>query len=383
MNWRIVEQILKTRRGWEDAIPKRTPPKLLCKTAMPTLCYLGNDPQILKNLNLWLEDFTLHHPAIPAGFVLEELCDTDVVLLEWDFLPEAFPQALKEDSNQALLAQIPLILLVDFSLEERPEEVLQNPPFAWMQKPLQKFQLHQQVQHALQHRQNQLQLAQQTQHIHTLETKISTAQQEKETLLQEIHHRVKNNLQIVSSLLTFHSSEQSDPRLAEILKSTQSRVDTISLIHKKLYEGPDFSTIDLADCLEQQILNLFNHFSEKTQHITLDYAGDSVHLDIDRALPCALLVNELVVNALRHGFATLPLCGKSAGRLQVRLAVCEETRLHLTIADNGVGLPAHITPPQTSSTGLRLVHHLVSQLGGRLVLSRESGTAYRIEFALA
>lgn len=348
---------------------------------MPTLCYMGNDPQVLKNLNTWLEHFTLHHKPAPDWLFLAEHPHTDAVLLEYDSLQEAFPQSLQDYSQNPLLAQIPLILLVNFSLEKRQDMVLQNPQFDWMPKPLEKFQLCWQVKQALRHRQNQRRLAQQTQKIQALETQILTAQKEKETLLQEIHHRVKNNLQIVSSLLSFHSSEQIEPRLEEILKSTQSRVDTISLVHKKLYEAPNFSKIHMGDCVEQQIINIFSHFPEKTRNIALDYESNSVHLEIDRAIPCALLVNELVVNAIRHGFATKPL-GSSAPQIKVRLEILEKTRLRLAIADNGVGLPASIIPQNASSMGLRLVHHLVLQLGGGLVLSRESGTAYEIDFAL-
>lgn len=352
---------------------------------MPTILYLGDDSQALKSFRAWLDNAIVQIEINPDSLFQEEMREADVILLECETLQGTFLQELLDYPKRSFLEKIPLILLINASLEEIPQAILSNSQIDWIEKPLQKQQVCKRVQQSLLSSQNQFQLAQQKQTVvrqaqrfKTVENQILLAQKEKQTLLQEIHHRVKNNLQIVSSILTLQSSEQTDARLVELLKSTQSRVDTISLIHKKLYESPSFAEIDMKDYIEQQISNIFSHFSTQIQHIALDFYSDSFQLDIDRALHCALLINELVVNVIRHAFEK-----EQAGQLQVYLEVFEEKRLSLRIADNGRGLPAHINFQQAQSTGLRLVHHLISQLGGSLALSRESGTTYQLEFALA
>ncbi len=198
---------------------------------------------------------------------------------------------------------------------------------------------------------------------------------EMDLLRQEIHHRVKNNLQIVSSILTLNTEQVTNPEVEEVLKLTRSRIDTISLIHKKLYEANQLSGIDMKDYVSNQILDQFHIFSKRSRKISLDLDLQPVFLSVDRAIHCALLINELVVNAIWHAFD-----GRDQGRLTLVLKPSGNEQVMLNVADDGVGLPEHIEPCQTRTVGLRMVHNFILRLGGTLELSRVNGTRYKIEF---
>ncbi|MFM9969112.1 MAG: sensor histidine kinase, partial [Burkholderiales bacterium] len=211
------------------------------------------------------------------------------------------------------------------------------------------------------------------------EEKIHAALQEKEVLLKEIYHRVKNNLQVVASLLNLQSRGISDGVAKQLMNDSASRVKSIALVHEQLYRSSDLSKISLKQYLEQ----LTSHLQQMNRQIAtqsrITLAIDPVELNIDMAIPIGLVVNELVSNAYRHAFAGRPL----GGEICVRVTRLPREFICLEVEDDGCGLPEGFAPDNGSSLGLRLVVTLAQQLGGELEWGRgRSGARFAIQFPM-
>lgn len=203
------------------------------------------------------------------------------------------------------------------------------------------------------------------------EEQIKQSLKEKEVLLKEIHHRVKNNMQIISSLLSLQSASIENAKLRTMFREIQNRVKSMALIHEKLYQSEDFASIDFSDCIK--ILADEAVQSYRTD-IVVTVDADTVSLGIDTAIPCGLIINELVSNAAKHAFPD------EGGEIVITFHA-DGTAVELTVADNGVGIPGDIDIKTTESLGLSLVTLLaVDQLSGTLDLDRSKGTAFRITF---
>jgi PAS domain S-box-containing protein len=198
---------------------------------------------------------------------------------------------------------------------------------------------------------------------------------EKEVLLQEIHHRVKNNLQVVSSLLNLQKGNINDREVIVTLEESRSRVKAMALVHEWLYRSEDFARINFADYLRSLTAHLFSTYNIDAQRVRLDIKGRDFALGIDQAVPCGLIINELVTNALAYAFPD-----DREGRITVSLE-SEGSLRRLTIADDGVGLPEDVNWQNTQTLGLQLISILTQQLGGTIQVDRTSGTAYHITFA--
>jgi two-component sensor histidine kinase/HAMP domain-containing protein len=206
------------------------------------------------------------------------------------------------------------------------------------------------------------------------EAQLQAALVEKETLLKEIHHRVKNNLQVISSLLYLQSHALTDPQLRALFRESQDRVRSMALVHETLYRSYDLARIDFAHYLEHLITHLCRSYGAEMHRITLTIQAEPVFLDIDRAIPCGLILNELLTNALKYAFP-----GDRTGALYVGLQAAPE-QVMLVVRDTGVGLPEGVDVEHTPSLGLRLVHMLTMQLGGTLTLEPGEGTAWTLTF---
>jgi PAS domain S-box-containing protein len=205
--------------------------------------------------------------------------------------------------------------------------------------------------------------------------KIRDSLKEKEVLLKEIHHRVKNNLQIIHSLLNMQSRRSKDPRILDALRESQNRVRTMALIHERLYRSTDLSEIDFKDYISRLVGELYLSFGVNADQLRLELDLQSVRLGIDIAIPCGLIVNELVSNSLKYGFP-----GGRRGRLKLSLVAVEDGTVRLAIGDDGAGLPAELNFRNTETLGLQLVCTLVDQLGGTIELDRAGGTEFLIVF---
>lgn len=207
------------------------------------------------------------------------------------------------------------------------------------------------------------------------EEKISRSLKEKELLLKEIHHRVKNNLQVVSSLLKLQSGYVKDENSLDVLIDSQNRVRSMALVHQKLYQSKDFSEIDFNEYLRQLSGHLFNVFKAKSNDIDIHVNSGNVNLSIDLAIPCGLILNELISNSLKYAFPD----GKK-GRIIINLELHNEKTYHISINDNGIGFPEEINYKDTKSLGLQLVNTLVGQIDGNITMENHIGTTFRITF---
>ncbi|MDD4483475.1 MAG: histidine kinase dimerization/phosphoacceptor domain -containing protein [Methanoregula sp.] len=201
---------------------------------------------------------------------------------------------------------------------------------------------------------------------------------EKEMLLKEIHHRVKNNLQIIGSLLYLQSVNVSDPFTQGILRECRARVKSMALIHEKLYRSKDIGRIPFVTYLEGLVDALKDSYGVDDDRVTFDIAvtPEDLTLNIETGIPCGLLVNELLSNSLKYAFPD----GRT-GRIRIEIGQTAPRNYTLVIADNGVGFPKVVDFRNTPSLGLQLVNNLVSQLDGEIELDSSAGTKFSIRFA--
>ncbi|HEX4337560.1 MAG TPA: CHASE domain-containing protein [Polyangiaceae bacterium] len=204
---------------------------------------------------------------------------------------------------------------------------------------------------------------------------IRASLREKELLLKEVHHRVKNNLQVISSLLNLQAQHLPDPAQRGIFTDSQSRVQSIALVHEKLYQSKDLTNIDCEQYVHTLVDGLFhaqNYTGRGIEH-TIDVGG--AHLPVDAAIPCGLIINELVTNALKHAFP-----GNARGTVHVSLQPGADDSIELVVQDDGRGLPEDIDPRKTTSLGLDLVFTFAEQLEAKVEIERSHGTAFRFRF---
>lgn len=205
--------------------------------------------------------------------------------------------------------------------------------------------------------------------------KIKKSLDEKKILLQEIHHRVKNNLQIVSSFLSLQSRSLTDKKVKLLFQESQNRVDTMSLIHQELYKSKDISTIDFSIYIKNLTTNLLRTFDFNRSKVSININAKNAFFNIDTAVPCGLIINEVVSNSLEHAFVGLP-----SGKISIDLISNGERSWKLTITDDGIGIGADVDLTKNKTMGLRLVNALVLQLRGELKIHTESGTIFEIDF---
>jgi len=209
------------------------------------------------------------------------------------------------------------------------------------------------------------------------EERLQTSLHEKEVLLKEIHHRVKNNIQVISSLVGLQADVSTDETVREVLKDVTSRVRSMALVHEKLYQTADLSSIDLAEYAKSLLNYLWRAHSSAATSVRLTLDLEPLSLPVDTAVPCGLILNELAGNALKHAFR-----GRSEGEVTVSLQGTPEGRVSLCLRDNGVGMPEELEWRQTSSLGLRLVQMLAGQLNATVEVSSHSGTEFTVSFSL-
>lgn len=209
------------------------------------------------------------------------------------------------------------------------------------------------------------------------ENMIKASLEEKETLLREIHHRVKNNMQIMSSMLYLQIGNVSDPASLDMLQASQNRIRSMALIHEKLYQTDNLTNIDFRDYVNSLVDHLTRIYSVGKSKVEVEVLIDDVYLDADLAITCGLITNELISNSLNYAF---PL--KRKGKITILLEETNPGEYLFEISDNGVGLPKDLEFPNKGSLGMRLVKNLVMQLGGELEVSKKNGTQYSIEFKI-
>jgi two-component sensor histidine kinase len=208
------------------------------------------------------------------------------------------------------------------------------------------------------------------------EDRLRTSLREKDVLLTEIHHRVKNNLQVISSLLSLQSRALTSPEAVSVFTESQNRVRSMALVHEKLYQSPDLARIDFAAYLRELASHLFRVYARAAE-VQLRIRAGGVLLSIERAVPCGLIASELLSNALKYAFP-----GGAAGAITIDLSGTDGDAARLEIRDDGVGLPAGVDLGRPASLGLRIVKTLTAQLGGTITHSHREGATFTLVFPI-
>ncbi len=208
------------------------------------------------------------------------------------------------------------------------------------------------------------------------EEQIKASLREKEILLREIHHRVKNNMQVISSLLRLQAGYMKDEKYLDMFKDSQGRIMTMSLVYEKLYKSEGMAKINFNGYIKDLVTDLFQSYGVKQGTIALNINAEDVSFGVDTAIPCGLIVNELVTNSLKHAFPD-----SRKGEIRISLCKADDDEFELVVGDNGVGIPEEIDFGKTESLGLHLVKILAeNQLQGEINLDRSKGTEFKIKF---
>jgi len=198
---------------------------------------------------------------------------------------------------------------------------------------------------------------------------------EQDALMRELHHRVKNNLQIISSLLNLQSRQVKDPKAQEAFRESQDRIRSMALIHERLYRSKSRAEVEFSEYIRHLVKDLFSSYNIRPDRISLRLELEDMRLPIDTAVPCGLLVNELVLNSLKHAFP-----GDRKGTVTIKVGAGKVGKRFIEVGDDGVGLPAGFDFRKTDTLGMQMVCILTEQLEGDIRLERSGGTAFRIEF---
>jgi PAS domain S-box-containing protein len=209
------------------------------------------------------------------------------------------------------------------------------------------------------------------------EESIQVALAEKDVLLGEVHHRVKNNLQIIHSLLALQSSRITDESALDMLRDSQNRIRSMGLIHQTLYQSKDFAKVDFRRFLESLVPTLVGSYGVNPDRITLSIQAEQIQLPINAAIPCGLVVNELISNALKHAFP-----GVRPGEIVVKLFAEPTGKAVLSVSDNGIGIPEEVDMSKATTLGLQLVTLLADQLGGDMSMRRFNPTEFILRFPI-
>ena len=209
-----------------------------------------------------------------------------------------------------------------------------------------------------------------------MEDKLKTSLKEKEILLKEIHHRVKNNLQVIISLLRLQAKQIIDKQTLSAFNESISRIYSMAMVHEKLYQSQNFSKIDLKNYVKPMIERLFYSYNV-SDRIKLKLQLQDISVDIDKAIPCGLILNELVSNVFKHAFPD-----KQSGAIIVQLLKINKNTCELVVEDNGVGISKELDFEKTDSLGLNLIRLLIDQINGTVKLYREDGTKFDITFTI-
>jgi PAS domain S-box-containing protein len=208
--------------------------------------------------------------------------------------------------------------------------------------------------------------------------KIEASLKEKEVLLREVHHRVKNNMQVVSSILNLQSSYVSDEYALALLKESQNRIKTMAIIHESLYQNKSFSSVNFSEYVRTLISNIIHSYSSSKEKVKVELNIADVILPLDSSIPAGLILNELVTNAIKHAFP-----GTRHGVITVDLK-CEENLVFLELKDNGVGFKENVSFQNSHSLGLQLVNTLIEQIDGKYEFKSEKdiGTEIKVTFKM-
>lgn len=203
------------------------------------------------------------------------------------------------------------------------------------------------------------------------------SEERKAALLREVHHRVKNNLGVICSIFYLQSTHATEPETVEVFRDMENRVHSMALVHESLYGSEDLARVDFAEYAQSLAQDILASYESPNVPVQLKADMETVTMDVDLALPCGLILNELISNAFKHGFPN------GAGEIRLTLRKAEDGKCNLLVEDNGVGISSNVNVNTSKSLGLRLVRLLTQQIRGSFELVRSSpGTSARLQFAV-
>ena len=210
------------------------------------------------------------------------------------------------------------------------------------------------------------------------EEKIKASLKEKKVLLREIHHRVKNNMHVIIGLLELQSDYIRDEKVLNVFSDCRNRIRSMALVHEKLYQSEELARINISDYIETVVMELFRLYNTDIERINFNLKAKNIYLNINTAIPCGLIINELISNSLKHAFPD-----NRKGEIEVSLSRSNTNKITLKINDNGIGIPYDLNMNEIESLGLKLVQILAEdQLGGSIKLDRSDGTKFILYFEL-
>ncbi len=207
------------------------------------------------------------------------------------------------------------------------------------------------------------------------EKQLEESIKEKEVLLKEVHHRVKNNMQVISSILNLQSSYIDDETALGILRESQDRIKSMSFVHESLYQSKTLSEVNFSEYIQNIARNLFHSYGRREGGLTLDFDLEELYLNLDTSIPCGLIINEVVSNSLKYAFK-----GREKGVIRIEFSKLSDGKLKLIVSDDGIGLPDNFDIENAESLGLQLVTTLVTQITGELTIDSSNGTRFNIVF---
>ncbi len=207
------------------------------------------------------------------------------------------------------------------------------------------------------------------------EKQLEDSIKEKEVLLKEVHHRVKNNMQVISSILNLQSSYVDDEVALDMLRESQDRIKSMSFVHESLYQSNKLAEVNFAEYIKNIARNLYHSYGRMEGGITMNYELQDIYMNLDTSIPCGLIINEIVSNSLKYAFLD-----REKGNILINFSKLSDGKLKLIISDDGIGLPENFDIENADSLGLQLVTTLTTQIGGELVIDSKKGTSFSIVF---
>lgn len=212
--------------------------------------------------------------------------------------------------------------------------------------------------------------------LNAAENRVRASLREKETLIRELYHRSKNNMQVISSLLSLHQRDLKDDAAKEVFRDVINKINAMAMVHQRLYESQDLSNVDMAEYLRDLVALLKKSYAVSSDRVRVDLDLETLPLLIDTAVPCALVASEIITNSLKHAFPD-----DRSGILRIKLEGLDDEQVQLTISDDGVGLPEGFQMERDGHMGIKTLLMIVShQLRGTIEIDRSKGVAYRVRF---
>jgi PAS domain S-box-containing protein len=327
-----------------------------------------------QDIKFLLEDLGYEVPdLVPSGEeAINKAGETHADLVLMDIMLEGDMDGIEAANKINNQYGIPIIYLTAYRNEEIFQRAKLTEPYAYIVKPFEERELRTNVEIALNRHKAEKERIKLTE-LTAKNQILKRSLKDQETLLREIHHRVNNNMQIISSLLSLQSAHVKDDRDLQLFKDSQNRVKSMAKVHERLYQSYDLSSIKFAGYCQSLLTDLFSsHRAAPGIRLKIDI--DDVSFNMETAVPCGLIINELVSNSLKYAFPN------NIGEITVSLKHYNQDKFLLTISDNGVGIPGDIDFKNSSSLGFRLTNNLTSQLEGKIDLYSENGTTYKIVF---